>query len=181
MPAALRLLPRLARALRNRLAMKNKVSSSTGQAGYALLEIMALTAILMLSSGFVYTQNAALWRNYHKEQLRFVAQLLASDLRQLQQQSLFRVNAITRDLRASEAKNGYYLTEKGTAVSAVRFAEYACEDVYFASYIARLGFSQNGAPSSNGFYRLRHKQLANFGYQVDVQPITGRVLVYEIQ
>ena len=86
--------------------MKNKVSSSTGQAGYALLEIMALTAILMLSSGFVYTQNAALWRNYHKEQLRFVAQLLASDLRQLQQQSLFRVNAITRDLRASEAKNG---------------------------------------------------------------------------
>ena len=152
-----------------------------GQCGFALLEVMAFAAVLMLGSGFVYTQNVALWRNYHKEQVRFVAQLLASDLRQLQQQSLFRVNAITKDLRTNQAQNGYYLTEKGVATSAIRFADYACDEVYFASYIARVGFSQNGAPSSNGFYRLRHKQLTGFGYQVDVQPITGRVLVYEIQ
>ena len=159
----------------------SRAAKVNGQRGYILLEIVALAALLMLSGSFVYSQNATLWRNHHKEQVRFVAQLLASDLRQLQQQSLFRTDAITKDLRTNQAKNGYYLTEKNIAVSAIRFADYACNDVYFSSHIAKLAFSQNGAPSTNGFYRLRHKQLANFGYQVDVQPITGRVLVYEIK
>ena len=151
------------------------------QRGFILLELLALVAGIILATSFVFVQNERLWRQYHREQVRLSAQLLASDLRQLQQQSLFRVNAITKDLRTNQAQNGYYLTEKGVATSAIRFADYACDEVYFASYIARVGFSQNGAPSSNGFYRLRHKQLTGFGYQVDVQPITGRVLVYEIQ
>ena len=151
------------------------------QQGFILLELLALVAGILFASSCIFLQSDKLWRHYHKEQVRVSALLLASDLRQLQQQSLFRVNAITKDLRTNQAQNGYYLTEKGVATSAIRFADYACDEVYFASYIARVGFSQNGAPSSNGFYRLRHKQLTGFGYQVDVQPITGRVLVYEIQ
>ena len=62
-----------------------QIKRCAGQCGFALLEVMAFAAVLLLGSGFVYTQNVALWRNYHKEQVRFVAQLLASDLRQLQQ------------------------------------------------------------------------------------------------
>ena len=47
--------------------------------------------------------------------------------------------------------------------------------------LARMAFSQNGAPAASGYYRLRHRELAGFAYQVDVQPVTGRVLAYEGQ
>ena len=50
-----------------------QIKRCAGQCGFALLEVMAFAAVLMLGSGFVYTQNAALWRNYHKEQVRFAA------------------------------------------------------------------------------------------------------------
>ena len=44
-----------------------------------------------------------------------------------------------------------------------------------------MAFSQNGAPSTSGYYRLRHKDVAGFAYLVDVQPVTGRVVAYEGQ
>ena len=86
----------------------SQIKRCAGQCGFALLEVMAFAAVLMLGSGFVYTQNAALWRNYHKEQVRFAAQLLASDLRQLQQEALFPEDTSSRDIRINPEKNGYF-------------------------------------------------------------------------
>ena len=146
-----------------------------------MLELLALVAGIMVASSFVFVQSDRLWRHYHREQVRLSAQLLASDLRQLQQQALFQTDASAHDLKPTADRAGYYLTTKGVATSSVRFADYACAGVYFDAVLARLAFSQNGAPSTSGFYRLRHRELAGFAYQVDVQPVTGRVLAYETQ
>ena len=151
------------------------------QRGFVLLELLALVAGIMVASSFVFVQSDRLWRHYHREQVRLSAQLLASDLRQLQQQALFQTDASAHDLKPTADRAGYYLTTKGVATSSVRFADYACEGVYFDAVLARMAFSQNGAPAASGYYRLRHRELAGFAYQVDVQPVTGRVLAYEAQ
>ena len=146
-----------------------------------MLELLALVAGIMVASSFVFVQSDRLWRHYHREQVRLSAQLLASDLRQLQQQALFQTDASAHDLKPTADRAGYYLTTKGVATSSVHFADYACEGVYFDAVLARMAFSQNGAPAASGYYRLRHRELAGFAYLVDVQPVTGRVLAYEAQ
>ena len=146
-----------------------------------MLELLALVAGIMVASSFVFVQSDRLWRHYHREQVRLSAQLLASDLRQLQQQALFQTDASAHDLKPTADRAGYCLTTKGIATSSVRFADYACEGVYFDAVLARMAFSQNGAPAASGYYRLRHRELAGFAYVVDVQPVTGRVLAYEAQ
>ena len=151
------------------------------QRGFVLLELLALVAGIMVASSFVFVQSDRLWRHYHMEQVRLSAQLLASDLRQLQQQALFQTDASAHDLKPTADRAGYYLTTKGIATSSVRFADYACEGVYFDAVLARMAFSQNGAPAASGYYRLRHREVAGFAYLVDVQPVTGRVLAYEAQ
>ena len=151
------------------------------QRGFVLLELLALVAGIMVATSFVFVQSDRLWRHYHREQVRLSAQLLASDLRQLQQQALFQTDASAHDLKPTADRAGYYLTTKGIATSSVRFADYACEGVYFDAVLARMAFSQNGAPAASGYYRLRHRELAGFAYLVDVQPVTGRVLAYEAQ
>ena len=151
------------------------------QRGFILLELLALVAGIILATSFVFVQNERLWRQYHKGQVRLSALLLASDLRQLQQQALFQTDASSHDLKPTADRAGYYLTTKGVATSSVRFADYACQGVYFDAVLARMAFSQNGAPSTSGYYRLRHKDVAGFAYLVDVQPVTGRVVAYEGQ
>ena len=146
-----------------------------------MLELLALVAGIMVATSFVFVQSDRLWRHYHREQVRLSAQLLASDLRQLQQRALFQTDASSHDLKPTADRSSYYLTTKGVATSSVRFADYACQGVYFDAVLARMAFSQNGAPSTSGYYRLRHKDVAGFAYLVDVQPVTGRVVAYEGQ
>ena len=146
-----------------------------------MLELLALVAGILFASSCIFLQSDKLWRHYHREQVRVSALLLASDLRQLQQEALFPEDTSSRDIRINPEKNGYFWTLKGSAVKAVHFTDYACEQVYFSSFLAKLSFSNNGAPSVNGYYRLQHRELDGFSYQVDVQPITGRVLAYATQ
>ena len=46
-----------------------------------MLELLALVAGIILATSFVFVQNERLWRQYHREQVRLSALLLASDLR----------------------------------------------------------------------------------------------------
>ena len=149
--------------------------------GGILLELLCTLSLLLLSSSFVFLQTQMLWQQYYKQQVRLMGQLLAGDLRHLQSQTLFKIDAVNRDVRTNQNSDGYYFTENGVVVKKHSFADYNCPDVYFESKISRLFFGINGAPSSNGFYRLRHKKLSEFAYRIDVQPITGRVLAYDGQ
>lgn len=152
-----------------------------GQQGSILLELLSLVAVLLLSGSFIFLQGDALWQHYYKQQVRLMGQLLAGDLRQLQSQTLFKTDTVNRDVRPNSTSNGYYFTENGVVIKKQLFTDYHCADVYFESKIAKLFFGVNGAPSTNGYYKLRHKKLSGFAYRIDVQPITGRVLAYDVQ
>ncbi len=138
--------------------------------------------VLVLAGTFVFIQSRTVWRQYYKEQVRLAAQLLAGDLRKLQQQALFQSDSVTRTLRVTSSnKSAYGLYERTQLAEHKAFADYNCGDVYIQSGIASVGFSINGAPSTNGVYVLCHKNLAKYSCRVEVQPITGRVLVDEAQ
>ena len=72
-----------------------------------MLELLALVAGIILATSFVFVQNERLWRQYHREQVRLSALLLASDLRQLQQQALFQHDASSHDLKPTADRSGY--------------------------------------------------------------------------
>ncbi|WP_299447513.1 hypothetical protein [uncultured Phascolarctobacterium sp.] len=157
---------------------RNKIN----QRGTILLETLAVMAALILLGTFTFVQSEAVWRQYYKEQVRLTAQFLAGDLRKLQQQALFQGDTVTRTLRINSSnKSAYGLYERTILAQRKYFADYNCGDVYIQSGIASVGFSINGAPSANGVYILCHKKLAKYSCRVEVQPITGRVLIDEVQ
>lgn len=151
------------------------------QRGSILIEFLAVMALAAVFSEFLLVQSSAFWQYYYKNQVRLVAQLLAADLRALQQETLFEVGT-PRDIKTSSQNKsvyGIYLTR--TVKKRVAFDDYGCGDVYFKYGVDTLRFSYNGAPSQtvNSSYSLGHAKLANFSCRVEVQPVTGRVLVYE--
>lgn len=148
-----------------------------------LLELAAAAALLACLFVWLATESGAWQRYYRKQQVRTAAQALAADLREVQQKAYFLQNSSTRALRVYDNINNAYCITSGTLSStlerAVYFSDIGCEDVYFSQKITKVTFSSGGAPSTNGAYILRHKQLADFSCRLLLQPVTGRVSVYE--
>ena len=89
---------------------RNKYLAS--QRGFVLLELVGLMALMLLSGGLVYLQGEALWQQYYKQQVRFMGQLLAGDLRQLQYQALFKIDNVTRDVRTNANRDAIILRKR---------------------------------------------------------------------
>ncbi len=145
-----------------------------------MLELLAVGAVLLVAVSLLFLQGQSLLRQYYKQQVRVVAQLLAADLRQLQQRTLYKSGSVTRKLRAFSDQSSYTLLAGWQNVAAkVDFAQEGCGEVYFSQVLSEATFSTSGAPSYNGEYVLRHRQLSDFCCRLALQPVTGRVLVYE--
>ncbi len=150
------------------------------QRGFVLLELLAVGTILLVAVSLLFLQGQSLQRQYYKQQVRVVAQLLAADLRQLQQRTLFKSNNVTRKLSAYSDQSSYKLMDGWQTVAArVDFAQEGCGDVYFSQVLSEATFGTSGAPTYNGEYALRHRNLSDFCCRVALQPVTGRVLIYE--
>ena len=59
------------------------------QAGFLLVEVLAVVALLGVLAGVLLPQSASYSKHYARLQVRAAANLLAADMRKLQQQTLF--------------------------------------------------------------------------------------------
>lgn len=150
--------------------------------GYILLELILCFSIITFSVSFV-TLGYSYWQNYYyKSQVRMITNLLATDLRYLQQNNLFQGDKALLVLKIYSSKDAYGIYSgyiNGALKKKVVFSKLGCKDVYFQSYIARVSFNNNGVPSVIGFYVLKHKKLPGYMCQLTLQPVTGRVSFYE--
>ena len=137
------------------------------------------TVIIAAMAVLLWSQGSVLLRQHFKNQVRMAAGLLAADLRQLQQEALYRSVSGRVTLYAQANGEGYSFRENNLVEGKVTFAKQGCNDVYFSSVVASVGFNANGSPSATGTYVLRHHKLASFCCKVAVQPVTGRVAVDE--
>lgn len=145
-----------------------------------MLELLLACAVLIGMSGAVFLQGRAVMRQYYKQQVRLSAQLLAADLRALQQRALYKGSNAMRKLQPLSTDNRVYTLVDGmNVVATIAFGDFGCDEVYFQRSIASVSFGTLGAPTANGEYVLRHRRLENFSCRVALQPVTGRVLVYE--
>lgn len=147
-----------------------------------MLEIVFAVSIMISAMYFLHTQYHSWQQYYFKNQLRTVAQFLASDLRQIQQHSLFQGEKATWVLKISASKAEYRIYNGlagGDLIKKVNFQQLNCGEVYFQNYITRVTFNNNGTPSETGAYILKHKKLATFRCRLTLQPVTGRVSLYE--
>ena len=119
-------------------------------------------------------------RQYYKQQVRLSAQLLAADLRQLQQRTMYKSGGALRKLQVSSNNSSAYSFFDGwLEAKRVDFSKLGCGEVYFSKSLSAVSFSTNGAPAVNGEYLLKHRRLPDFYCRLVVQPVTGRVLLYE--
>lgn len=152
----------------------------TRQRGFILWELLLACAVLLSAAGFLFVQGEAVARQYYKRQVRVAAQVLASDLRALQQRALYKGSNAMRKLQPLSAdKSVYTLVDGMKVVATIAFSDFGCGEVYFQRSIASVSFGTLGAPTANGEYVLRHRKLGKFSCRVALQPVTGRVLIYE--
>lgn len=148
--------------------------------GYLLLELLLAVGILAVCASAFSVRCSALQTQQHKLKVRLAAQTLAADLRQLQQQALFQAEGTQVSLTVASGKAVSYSFKSGTKVlRTITFSSLACDGVYFSSAITKLGFSKAGTPTASGSYILKHTALASYRCLLSVQPVTGRVSVYE--
>lgn len=143
-----------------------------------------MTALCLIGMCVAVSVSAnALRGYYYKQQVRLAASLLAGDIRQLQQETIFSSAKFTKTLIVTSSdKQAYsvYINGAGSELcKRVAFAALGYQDVYFSQFLKSTSFYQNGSPKSSGKYLLRHKQLDKFYCQLSLQPVTGRVTVTE--
>lgn len=150
------------------------------KAGFLLLEFLVALSLLTLSTSFLYLSYNGWSKCYYKIQLRIAARLLASDLRRLQTQVMFRHSTSSFNLITNSNMKGYMISYNIPPIILLRrsFDKNYCSGVYLVNSLV-LGFSSSGSPSATGTLILRHEKLPQHSIQVELQPITGRVLVNE--
>lgn len=146
------------------------------QAGFLLIEVLAVVALLVVLAGVLLPQSVAYSKQYARWQVRAVANLLAADMRKLQQQALFGEGE-QRYLRSLSSGYDYYL--KGKKVKQVRFADYGWNVELTWPKRFNVQFGVNGGPTYSGTWVVQHSEFAGVSCTVAVQPVTGRIVVSE--
>lgn len=108
--------------------------------------------------------------------MRLAAALLAGDIRQLQQQSLFG-SGEARYIRT--LSTGYDTYVRGKRTTMVRFADYGWDVSLSWPKRFNVQFSNTGSPTASGTLVLKHNDMADFSCTLAVQPVTGRVVTVE--
>lgn len=146
------------------------------QAGFLLVEVVALVALLGILAGVFFPQSISYSKHYARLQVRAAANLLAADMRKLQQQSLFGEGE-QRYLRSLSSGYDYYL--KGKKVKEVRFADYGWNVELTWPKRFNVQFGVNGGPTYSGTWVVQHSKISGVSCTVAVQPVTGRIVVSE--
>ena len=146
------------------------------QAGFLLIEVLAVVALLVVLAGVLLPQSVAYSKQYARWQVRAVANLLAADMRKLQQQALFGEGE-QRYLRSLSSGYDYYL--KGKKVKQVRFADYGWDVELTWPKRFNVQFGVNGGPTYSGTWVVQHSEFAGVSCTLAVQPVTGRIVVSE--
>ena len=146
------------------------------QAGYLLVEVLAVVALLGILAGVLLPQSVSYSKHYARLQVRAAANLLAADMRKLQQQSLFGEGE-QRYLRSLSSGYDYYL--KGKKVKEVRFSYYGWNVELTWPKRFNVQFGVNGGPTYSGTWVVQHSEISGISCTVAVQPVTGRIVVSE--
>lgn len=147
-------------------------------AGYLLLELLLALGCLGLAAVMLYPGSKTLQRHYYRQQLRYTAYLLAADIRQMQQQTLFQPENYMYTLKISDSdKHSYRIYRSRKIWKRVNLD--ADISLTGEKQIKNLSYNENGNPTDIGSYRLQHRRLPDMYCLLTVQPVTGRVTVYE--
>ena len=146
------------------------------QAGFLLVEVLAVVALLGILAGVLLPQSVGYSKHYARLQVRAAANILAADMRKLQQQSLFGEGE-QRYLRSLSSGYDYYL--KGKKVKEVRFTDYGWHVELTWPKRFNVQFGVNGGPTYSGTWVVQHSEISGISCTVAVQPVTGRIVVSE--
>lgn len=147
--------------------------------GYIALELVIVCFLLTLLGTFLIGESQSYINYYQKQQVKTAANILADDIRLLQQQSLFGDGILNRQIKFMSDNNGYGFYVDRKITKRVYFSDLGCEDVYLARKMTMVQYTNTGSPSYNGTIVLKHKDLPGYSCTLAVQPVTGRVVINE--
>lgn len=138
-----------------------------------------MLALLGTAGLFLVTETKAYTAYYQKLQLKTAADILASDIRVLQQQSLFDDSILNRQIKFMPDNSGYAFYNDRKIVKRIYFSDFGCKDVYIDRKMPNIQFTVNGSPSYTGSVVLKHRKNTAARCILSVQPVTGRVVINE--
>ena len=152
--------------------------NSIYQGGYFLIEFAVVIALTLGVLVISFKGMASYQKYLARLQLKAAVNVVASDLIYLQQKSLFDGDISFYSM--DTASSGYSIRKAGkTSIKKLEFSQIGCKDVYFTQYALSIAFSSNGRPKGNHYLELSHKRLTDVYYRIDIEPVTGRVVVHE--
>lgn len=132
-----------------------------------------------ITAGMIVAAIKGYFTYYHKLQLKTAGDILAGDIRLLQQQSMFSDGILNRQLKFMPDGSGYAFYKERKISKKVYFSSVNCSEVYIARKITYVQFTNSGAPSYTGNIVLRHRKDAAISCTLALQPVTGRVVLSE--
>lgn len=159
-----------------RLSLRRRCPPSERERGFLLAELLAAAGVLLLAGAVAVQQGGSYLTVCRKAQVRTAAEILASDLRQLQQQAYFSVY-VNRYLAVASDRRGYIWHRDGH-MSRRSLESIGCGGVYFTAAVSAR-YNTSGGPANTAAFVLRHDGLASFQCRVYIEPVTGRVVTSE--
>ncbi len=157
------------------LTAAKKLSKS----GFLAAEILLICFGLSLLAAFTVISGDACQHYYYKQQVRIAADVMASDIRLLQQDSMFSDGILNRQIKFMSDNGGYGFYVDRKVSKRIYFKNLGCDGVYIMQKMPVVQYTNNGSPSFTGNIVLGHKKVSNFRCILSVQPVTGRVVIDE--
>jgi len=155
---------------------KKNIKQIDYRKGFLILEILISIGVILVLCTLIYTPGETFLKQRYPIQLKIAAHSFASDIRAIQQSSLFEKDNVHQIIILS-GKDGYYIENTQTKNRKyIYFADIGCENVFFhnQSY-NRIYFTKSGASGSSGSYILKHKKNTKLSYTITIQVASGRV------
>lgn len=152
---------------------------TTSRKGFALLELIAGLAIFL----FMLVISLPMWQGFvqisEMAKVNNVCRLLATDIADIQNKSLFRnLGDPAYLIMLDRYGDGYKIIKDKTIVKNVRFSELGLDPVIATcANTNRISFSANGSPQRAVSVNVYSKNNNLKRKYVEVQPVTGRIVI----
>lgn len=156
---------------------KNRQSSR----GFTLVELIAGVATILVLAGFLFPASTYLHKVLAKAEVETAAEILRLDLTRLQHRSMLAGPAVQEFMLVDADHGGYkFARNESEFWYQLRFNQTQAGKVRFAdSRSARVQFGFEGGPGNMVKLYLQHDDLPDYILTVQVQPVTGQILIYQ--
>lgn len=159
------------------------VIHSKSSRGTTVIELIAFIGLYLLFVGMIVPGVQRFASYIDKLEVYGFCKNFAEDIETVQRKSLWYASiGKSEKITINLAKQSYSIFSKGAVIKTIYLNDSKNKNIYFESpSTSVISFSNNGAPQRYFSILVRHKKVSGFIKKIEVQPVTGRVVISDIK